>query len=313
MENPGNSPTVTTLVIDSFAPGMMDESVTGAALDHFQLAEGRFEGRLSHAELTEARLDWGSYNLPVLATGAMPGDAVTLGVTQTPRGEGIFSGAAVRGTVPVLMTEGTELDYRVAGGSRWMAFQIERDKLERAGIALPPRSVSVIDAGGDGERLNRLIDSVVTRLRAIEESDDRILDRDAFGVVTQDALFAAFCNLFDAADSRRPVGRHCTLRLVRRVTRYLDEHYAEPVLVEAMCAIAGTSWKTLERAFRHVYGLTPKGYLTHLRLSRARRLLLNRQRSGDSVARIAGACGFTHLGRFAASYRALYGERPSET
>ena len=67
----------------------------------------------------------------------------------------------------------------------------------------------------------------------------------------------------------------------------------------------------MQQVVRDAYGTTPSRLLREIRLDRARALL----RSGavPSVSAAATSAGFTHLGRFAAAYRARFGELPSTT
>ena len=60
-------------------------------------------------------------------------------------------------------------------------------------------------------------------------------------------------------------------------------------------------------------GLSPKTYLKALKLNEARREL---RRSGSALASVSDVAmryGFWHLSQFAADYRWLFGELPSET
>jgi transcriptional regulator GlxA family with amidase domain len=65
-------------------------------------------------------------------------------------------------------------------------------------------------------------------------------------------------------------------------------------------------------AFRAVYSRSPRRFLYDQRL-RAVRAELCRATSGATVTRIATSYGFVELGRFAAQYRAMFGENPSVT
>ena len=71
--------------------------------------------------------------------------------------------------------------------------------------------------------------------------------------------------------------------------------------------------RQLEYAFRTVFDQSPRDYLQTLRLNAIHRTLRRSERGGSSVMHIALDHGVTHLGRFAANYRALFGEKPSET
>lgn len=67
----------------------------------------------------------------------------------------------------------------------------------------------------------------------------------------------------------------------------------------------------MQAAFNRHHGVTPLAYLRRIRLLLAREQL---QSDDDrSVTDIAQACGFAHLGRFAAAYRDEFGELPRET
>ncbi|WGM20431.1 AraC family transcriptional regulator [Paenarthrobacter sp. OM7] len=72
------------------------------------------------------------------------------------------------------------------------------------------------------------------------------------------------------------------------------------------------SARSLERAFREAFDVSPAQYLRSKRLNRVRRMLEEADR-GTSVTDIASAHGFYHPGRFARYYRQRFGESPSAT
>ena len=76
---------------------------------------------------------------------------------------------------------------------------------------------------------------------------------------------------------------------------------------------AGVSQRTLEYAFRDVFGLTPLGFLRLRRMHAARRDLLCEGPEHVTVMAIAYRHGFYHPARFANNYRQLFGEQPSAT
>ncbi|MEY4412785.1 MAG: hypothetical protein RIQ53_78 [Pseudomonadota bacterium] len=107
-----------------------------------------------------------------------------------------------------------------------------------------------------------------------------------------------------ASDMHRP------WRLVRAVQARIDAHAEDcPLSVAELVADIGVSRRSLQYAFESALGLNPVAYLRAERLNRARAAL---GRAG-SVTEAATRFGFWHFGRFANDYRALFGERPSET
>jgi AraC-like DNA-binding protein len=101
-------------------------------------------------------------------------------------------------------------------------------------------------------------------------------------------------------------------RLAHRAETWMRDHLAEPVRIPEVCLALRVSRRELEYAFRAAFDQSPRDHLQALRLNAIRRVLRDR-RSDDPVIRAAFDHGITHLGRFAAEYRTLFGERPSET
>lgn len=101
-------------------------------------------------------------------------------------------------------------------------------------------------------------------------------------------------------------------RHVRAAEAYMLAKMQDPLTLEDIAASACVSVRTLCRAFKDARGTTPMAMLRTLRLARAHEELAGCEGKG-SVTEIAMKWGFTHLSRFAASYRERYGESPFET
>jgi AraC family ethanolamine operon transcriptional activator len=99
---------------------------------------------------------------------------------------------------------------------------------------------------------------------------------------------------------------------LQRALPYIERHRDGPLTVREVCRAAGVSWRTLVSAFRERFGVTPKAYLTAMRLDGVRRDLVPGQ-PPVKIADVANRWGFWHMGQFAADYRKQFGELPSET
>jgi AraC family ethanolamine operon transcriptional activator len=93
----------------------------------------------------------------------------------------------------------------------------------------------------------------------------------------------------------------------------MHEHLEENIRMEDVCLALHVSRRELEYAFRTVQDQSPRDYLQTLRLNAIRRVLLRVENHDASIIDVAQAHGMTHLGRFAAHYRSLFGESPSVT
>jgi AraC-like DNA-binding protein len=99
-------------------------------------------------------------------------------------------------------------------------------------------------------------------------------------------------------------------RQVRLVEEYLAQNLDKPFDIEVIADTAGTSARSLYRAFRKARGYSPLDFVRQCRLVRARDLL----RNGDkqlSITSIAFACGFNDASRFSKDFAAAFGEPPS--
>jgi AraC family ethanolamine operon transcriptional activator len=114
-----------------------------------------------------------------------------------------------------------------------------------------------------------------------------------------------------SGDGRQPSARRFSA--VQRVEEHLLHDLAFPQTVADLCSVAGTSRRTLEYAFRDYFGTSPKKFIKALRLNAARNDLLRGHTDSSQVVEIASGWGFSHMGQFAADYRHLFGETPSDT
>ena len=112
-------------------------------------------------------------------------------------------------------------------------------------------------------------------------------------------------------ETTRPPSRLRDLAL-RRALSFIEENPNAPLAVRDVCRAAEVSWRTLDYAFREHFGVTPKAYLKAIRLNAVRREL---RRAGRPalIADVANRWGFWHMGQFAADYRRLFGELPSDS
>lgn len=101
--------------------------------------------------------------------------------------------------------------------------------------------------------------------------------------------------------------------VVQHAIDLLESSPEEPWTVVDLAARVGTSVRALQAGFRWSMDMSPMDCLRRLRLRRVRADLLIADPGSTSVSTVASRWGFTHLGRFAAVYRAQYGELPSRT
>src|SRR5689334_23005332 len=94
---------------------------------------------------------------------------------------------------------------------------------------------------------------------------------------------------------------------LRRAHDHIDRHFADPLDVDRIAAVAGVSKYHFIRSFKLTYGETPMRYLTRRRIERAQDLL---RTANLTVTEVCMAVGFTSLGSFSAKFTRIVGESP---
>lgn len=90
---------------------------------------------------------------------------------------------------------------------------------------------------------------------------------------------------------------------------WVRQRLEQPLSVAQMAARVAMSERTFLRRFNDATGMTPKAWLQHERMARARELL---EGSCESVERIAERCGFGTVESFRNAFRASAGLAPSQ-
>jgi AraC-like DNA-binding protein len=127
---------------------------------------------------------------------------------------------------------------------------------------------------------------------------------------TESRLTAAMVNLvarhaIDWPDPSTGPGEH---RAVRRVRRYIREHFAEPVRLDDLAGVGGLSPYHLIRVFQRQTGLPPHAYLAQERVRNAKLLLAH----GMSIGEVAIETGFVDQSHLTRRFKKVVGVTPGE-
>jgi AraC-like DNA-binding protein len=101
-------------------------------------------------------------------------------------------------------------------------------------------------------------------------------------------------------------------RYIKAAAEYMRANAHMPLTIAEVAAATGISVRALQAGFQHFWNTTPSAYLRHIRLEAVHKEL-SLPGNTLSIKEVALRWGFIHLGHFAARYRAVYGEQPSET
>ncbi|MEM6454356.1 MAG: AraC family transcriptional regulator [Acidobacteriota bacterium] len=94
---------------------------------------------------------------------------------------------------------------------------------------------------------------------------------------------------------------------VGRAVAFLEQHYREPLTIEAIADQASMSPSALHQHFKQVTALSPMQFVQRLRLHQAHALLLG----GRGAAEAGFAVGYNSPSQFSREFRRLFGMSPS--
>ncbi len=95
--------------------------------------------------------------------------------------------------------------------------------------------------------------------------------------------------------------------LTGRAINYMETHLEETLTIQQICDRLNVSRRMLEVQFRKDIGRSPHEQITHLRMIKARQLLLS---PNSQIAEIANRCGYQETAHFYARFKQHHGGLP---
>jgi transcriptional regulator GlxA family with amidase domain len=161
--------------------------------------------------------------------------------------------------------------------------------------------------------LTKLLDLHATAGLLAENAPEIVASPEAARGLEQ-ALIAAMADCLAAtAEGSLQVSNSHHGRIMRQFYAILKANSDRVMHLPEMCKAVGVSNRTLTTCCHEALEMTPHRYLRLRQLNLARRALVLADPAKTTVTRVATEFGFWDLGRFAAAYRAVFGERPSAT
>lgn len=228
-----------------------------------------------------------------------------------------WNGTSIDETTLICFEPQREFELRTPRLAECVGFTVPEENLRRfleahegAVLASPLAGRSI--ATSQEARRRPLFDLLLAALQTAEARPEAFASEATHRMLNH-ALLEALLYAADARDDAAPVRDLSRAPAIARKGReFIDAHVDEPFTVTDLCRAIGCSRRALQYAFEKVFGVNPVAYVRAVRLDGARRDLKNAG-PDTTVQAMAARWGFWHLPRFAQSYAAMFGERPSDT
>lgn len=189
---------------------------------------------------------------------------------------------------------------------------------EALSVYLQPEVMELLSKRTDLVRSNKIgLNQIDKVKRSIVSQSNLLLNTENLSPLALDAgqecLFLTLEYLFRGVNLAASENPKVSTRynVVRRVLDYLNSTQNANVSVKQLLLVAHCSLRTLEYAFMHLLGVTPKTFL-NLRKMHLIRVML-KEGNATSVTQLLDDYGIINKGRFRLRYYQLFGEYPRDT
>jgi AraC-like DNA-binding protein len=288
----------------------------GASVNFIVAGGGDFKARLTWLNLHGLRVLRGSANLPSIAYVSAPPDRVVV-LFPTSAAPLVWGGLKLRFGDIVFHGRGERTHQWTPGEGKWGLVSMPPKQLFACGLALtglkitaPPFHRVLRPPKSAASRLLRLH----ARVCRLAETRHELIDNPEVVRSLEQELLHAVVNCLtidDISGNLKTLWHHA--KIMVRFEEALAAHAAPQPYLSALCASLDVPERTLRVCCSEFLGVSPSRYLLLRRLNMARSALQHADPSKASVGQIARSYQFREPGRFAVTYRAVFGETPSVT
>jgi AraC-like DNA-binding protein len=297
---------------DDYQAGIGDASV-----NLIVTGGGDFNARLTWLNLRRLHVLRASENLPRIAFISLSPAQVFVSFPTSAGPPLTYGGLGLQFGDVVFHSRGERMHQRTNGESQWGLISLPPEQLVACGKALtglkitsPPAGRALRPSRRAAVRLLRLHSKAC---RLAETKHELIANREVARALEQELLHALVnCLMADDANGNPKAGRHHADIMVR-FEEALTAHSSPQLNMPALCSAIGVPERTLRVCCTEFLGMSPTRYLLLRRLNMVRSALQRADPETASVAEIARTYQFREAGRFAVTYRTIFGEMPSST
>jgi AraC family ethanolamine operon transcriptional activator len=291
-------------------------ALTGWSQDYLQLSPGLFRGSLGQLTGSGIKLFVEQVQQSVLQRGALGNNMLAFGLVLDSVGDSMFCGQACSRHDVHLFSGTSGFEFRSAHQHTILGVELAQNSLPLSASApalhLPGQActLSLTPATLAALRLYLL-----GLYQAALRTPQLLTIPSVVGTVADYLLeqLSQAAAPWEQVPARAPTQAKTDVKtqwkLVQKACNLVQNQIDSTPTVAQLCLDLGVSRRTLQNSFNTVLNLSPLSYLKALRLSQARNAL----KTMDCVTDAATASGFWHFGHFSQDYKAMFGERPSDT
>ncbi|MGI9523263.1 MAG: helix-turn-helix domain-containing protein [Hyphomicrobiaceae bacterium] len=286
--------------------------IAGSEFSVRQLSIERVCGWAIHQERSGINCSAGSTKGHVELTGPVSDQNILIGVASSAGRPARHFGKSSTSDSLLVYPSGEDQNSYYGGGVDYAGISLPAEKLlevaHREKIDIPAKTLASPISQSATATVKTSAGNFIQALKLAEvvSSDEHL----------EDAIDRLICEIVHAISNKQGYASSTNQYdlLVRRALELIDDGPNTEINVSYLCNQLSCSRRRFERAFRNELDVSPAQFLQSKRLMKTRRDIQIRVRNGQAtIAETALANGFYELGKFAAYYKRMFGELPSDT
>lgn len=228
----------------------------------------------------------------------------------------IFDGQILQPQDFVVLPPGSDFTFASCGIHRWMSISMPVGLFETFAISIGRNDLAWVGKekcviSPPEQLLKCLTAAAASTAVLVREKQTSTLHGSSIARLLS-ALIAAIAGLDNEVCLLTKKSRWSSHTVTKALEYARGQKWGELQVADLALAADVTS-RTLLRTFRQQLGVRPASYLKLRQLNTVRRALRGKWQPSSRITNVMSEHGVSEFGRFASEYKALFGERPSET
>jgi len=287
-------------------PAMQESAKNWLFLSRYRFNTGEFYGRHDGVQLNHLQFGHADRHEGMFFQGISPKDCLTIAILQQSNGRVCVNDLKMLVGDVIILDDSKTYDFSSNQHTIMAIISIRKTLIA---IDIP----SILDNTDKlfKDKDNILSDTIENEWRRVIEEPNLFDNTHEIDVIEKKIIKAikyAFVG---------QTGESCHLtegeKTALEVRSFLLNSLEETMTIQSITEQFKISDKTLESSFKSLFGITPKRFMSLLKLNKAHEDLHHADAVTTNVSDIASKWGFTHFGRFSKQYESLFGLLPSAT
>jgi AraC family ethanolamine operon transcriptional activator len=298
---------------DDFEAALHEEGCLGLLVT----GRGAFRARLTQIALHRLRLSVAEEHLSRIAQVLVPAGMILVSLSIGSGPMPVWGGVRMRAGEIMTLGAGQPVHVRTDGPCRWAWIWLPAAEFQEYGSSMTGETFCILQA----TRWWQLRPATIRHLRHLHSAAIGLVEGRSKTPIGAQAAHGLEQQLIEALVEGLSKGRAIEAipataenqDIAARFETLLQTELERALRMAEICSTLGVSAQTLRLSCEEQLGIGPTEYIRRRRMQLVHRRLRHENNDATTVSAVARRYGFRAPGRFAANYRAIYGELPSAT